>query len=79
MKILDRDANIKEIDAKCSNKFSWSWLEMKDNNGDFYSDWARKVNLAGKTLCIWCDDTLSYGSSGKKTLTKHSASAKHID
>jgi hypothetical protein len=43
-KILDRTANIKEVDRGLKNIFSWKWLENKDFNGDFLSDYVRKID-----------------------------------
>ncbi|XP_019731634.1 uncharacterized protein LOC109519504 [Hippocampus comes] len=76
-KQVDRQADLHAIDASVRNTFKWSWLEEKDVNGDFLSDYIRKVDKPGLAICIWCNDTLRYGSSGKKDLKTHSKKAKH--
>ena len=43
----------------------------------FLSDYIRKVNTAGKAMCIICNLVISYGTSGRKALLKHSKSDSH--
>lgn len=62
----------REIDAKCKNKWNWSWLEEQDKNGEYLSAYIRKINLSGSALCIYCNKIVCYGSSGKKDLLSHS-------
>jgi hypothetical protein len=66
--VLSRSANIKEVDRGVKNEFNWKWLEETDENGDFLSDYVRKINQPGRAFCTWCNDTLKYGSSGKRDL-----------
>ena len=74
---VDRDANIKDIDGKVKNKFMWQWLEKRDDEGYFLSDYIRKINIAGKVKCIMCDSLINYGSSGCKRLLSHGNSEIH--
>lgn len=71
--------NIKEIDGKVKNKWNWAWLQEKDVNGDFLSSYLRKIDAPGLSFCIYCNKTLSYGSTGKSDLMKHAkTSPKHL-
>ena len=51
---------------------------MKDLNGDFLSDYVRKINQPGRALCIWCNDQLKYAASGKRDLKCHAKSGRHL-
>jgi len=68
MEIIHRNEeceNTKDIDINIKNKFRWSWLETKDENGDFLSEFIRKVNQPGIAICTWCGDKpINYGGSG---------------
>ena len=68
-------ADLKAVEANIKNKFKWTWLQERDNTGDFLSSWARKVDVGGKVLCM-CTDTVRYGGGGKKDLKKHPSSSK---
>ena len=71
--------NIKKIDEKAKNKWNWTWLQEKDANGDYLSDYLRKIDACGLSFCIYCSKTLSYGSTGKSDLLKHAkTSPKHL-
>jgi hypothetical protein len=60
------------------NKFSWKWLEDKDDHGDFLSDYVRKIDLAGFAVCQWCKNgKIKYGALGKKDLKQHARKAGH--
>jgi hypothetical protein len=70
--IVDRStAVIKDIDQNAKNKFKWNRLEETDYNGDFLSDLIRKSKESVKCVCIWCQNLISYGASGKKDLKNH--------
>ena len=43
-----------------------------------YSDFIRKLDEPGNSLCTWCDVTIDYGSRGFKAFHRHSSSKKHI-
>ena len=66
--VIERDVSksAREIDASCKNKWMWDWLTEKDVNGDFLSDYIKKVDQPGVAICSWCKEILKYGSSGKK-------------
>ncbi|RUS75553.1 hypothetical protein EGW08_016678, partial [Elysia chlorotica] len=40
---VDRTTDLKAIEHGIRNKFRWQWLEEKDCNGDFLSDYVRKL------------------------------------
>ena len=58
--------NIKQIDSGVKNKFNWSWLEEKDCNDEYLSEYIRKLKEPGIAICIACKERLKYGTSGKK-------------
>lgn len=70
-------AEISSIDKGVKNQFKWNWLENKDANEMFLSDWVRKVDLAGKALCLICNKLMNYGNQGKAGLDNHANSAAH--
>ena len=58
------------------NKFRWAWLENvvtvdlgREQVQVCIGDFIRKIDVAGKALCIFCDDMINYGSRGYKTTT----------
>ena len=54
----------------------WNWLLKKDVNGDFLSDYVKKISQAGVTICLWCKESLHYDSSGKKRIKLHAVQNK---
>ena len=74
---VERHDKIDEIDTKVKNKFRWDWLETKDNNGTYLSDYIRKIKLSGVAYCLWCHNNVKYGFSGKQALADHATTAKH--
>ena len=83
-KIIERNnagTSAKEVDKSIKNKWVWDWLTEKDVNGDFLSDYIKKIDQPGVALCSWCNDTIVYGSSGKKRLHLHSKlnKEKHLN
>ena len=80
-KIINRSESedARKIDATCKNKWKWSWLEEKDENGDYLSSYVRKINVSGSAFCIYCNKPLVYGNTGKKDLLKHATkSTEHL-
>lgn len=55
------------FDSGIKNKFKWKWLTEKDFNGDFYSDYVRKLEDNGKAWCCYCNRVMNYGGSGKSS------------
>ena len=56
MSVVNRDDNVKEIDKPVKNRFQWSWLEEKDGNGDFYSEYIRSL-ISQVRQDAWCVKT----------------------
>ncbi|GFS21905.1 hypothetical protein ElyMa_003349700 [Elysia marginata] len=54
LRFVDRNdrQDVKELDRSVKNRFNWAWLEEKDCNGDFLSDYIRKMPEAGVAWCI---------------------------
>ena len=71
------DGSLKGIEEGVKNSFWWVWLEEKDQNGQFLSEYIRKVNIPGKALCTYCNSLLNYSSGGKKGIKNHSQNKKH--
>ena len=70
-------AEISSIDKGVKNQFKWNWLENKDDKGMFLSEWVRKIDLAGKALCLICKKLINYGNQGKAGLDHHAKSVAH--
>ena len=62
---------LKTLESSVKNKFKWIWLEGKDKNGQFYSEYLRKIKEPGLAWCVACKDKINYGSSGKNAFAKH--------
>lgn len=74
---VDGTANISEIDKGVRNKWNWQWLEEKDADGHFLSEYIRKVDRPGYAKCIICKCELQYGKGGKKDVVGHASKKKH--
>ena len=48
-KVLDRKDQINNDGIK--NKWKWAWLEEKNDYGNFYSDYLRKLDAPGLAMC----------------------------
>ena len=70
--------DVKEIDKAFKNKFKWNWLEEKDSNGMYLSEWVRKIDLPGKALCLLCNTVLRYGGQGKSAFASHAKNTDHV-
>ena len=46
----------------------WNWLLEKEFNGEFLSDYVRKISQTRVVICLWCKETLNYSSFGKKRI-----------
>ena len=67
--VTREDGIIKEIDVGIKNCFRWGWLEEKDYNDYFLSDYIRKVNIPGKVLGS-CNSLLSQKKRQEKRYQK---------
>lgn len=74
---VERTANLKEIENGIRNKFRWQWLEEKDSNGDYLSDYVRKLSKPGMAFCLICDQRLDYSMKGKCHVKRHAQSEGH--
>ena len=70
-------SEVKIIDKDVATKFKWTWLEDKDENEMFLSEWVCKVDVAGKVLCLLCNDLIKYAKEGKSVWRKHSKKKDH--
>ena len=70
------DGSLKGIEEGVKNSFRW--LEEKDQNGQFISEYIRKVNIPGKALCTYCNFLLNYSNGRKKDIKNHSRNKKHV-
>lgn len=76
-KIIERSDDLKSLEKGVKNKWVWKWTEDKDENGDFVSEYCRKIKEAGCACCIWCNKKITYGSSGKKAILNHAKKDNH--
>ena len=86
-KLLENEdeEKILEIDKGCHQGWNFKWLDIKykvavPGKGYIESrfrDCFKKLDVKGKALCIYCDETLNYGCTGKSHLIRHVDSAKH--
>ncbi|KAL8588059.1 hypothetical protein ACOMHN_012097 [Nucella lapillus] len=81
-KKIDKDAGVR-------NSWNFSWLQgtvelkwrekEKEKSVEVkLGDTISKINEAGKAVCSLCEDVIRYGSNGKKALTLHVTTAKHV-
>ena len=66
--VLSRDAEdtARKIDGKIKNKWKWTWIEAEDVNGDYYSEYIRKINVPGTAICTTCNEKqINYSTSGR--------------
>ena len=63
-KIMQRTDSLADIERGVKNKWVWGWCESPDANGDYLSDYIRKVNLSGAAICQ-CNKKISYRNGGK--------------
>ena len=47
---------VRDLEEGVKNKWRWSWLEIKDENGDYLSEYIRKIRQPGKAICVWCGE-----------------------
>lgn len=65
-------------DRSTRNNFRFEWLALKDENGDFLSEWLRKpTENPGHAFSIICNKLINYSSTGKKCVFNHAKSKKH--
>ncbi|XP_041465527.1 uncharacterized protein LOC121416126 isoform X2 [Lytechinus variegatus] len=77
--IIEREEGcVRDLEEGVKNKWRWSWLEIKDENGDYLSEYIRKIRQSGKAICMWCNGKqINYGASGFKALRGHATSKGH--
>ncbi|KAG1681765.1 Endoribonuclease Dicer [Nymphon striatum] len=86
----DNEAAVKEIDKSVSNKFRWDWLDktakltIKTSKGseevtEKIGDFIAKIDVPGKAQCLYCNETITYGSRGRCSFTEHSSKKKHLE
>jgi len=45
---------LKGIEKNVKNKWNWSWMEERDANADFLSEYIRKINQPGIAMsCVF--------------------------
>ena len=53
---IRESGDARKIDPTCKNKWKWSWLEEKDENGNYLSTLVRKSSTSGSAFCIFCNN-----------------------
>ena len=74
---VDRTANLNDLEKGIRNKFRWQWLDEKDCNSDYLSDYVRKLSKPGFVFCDFCFQKLDYSKKGKTHLLRHAESDGH--
>ncbi|GFR96757.1 hypothetical protein ElyMa_006306400 [Elysia marginata] len=79
IKFLDRKSSTPHDVSISKNKWRWSWMEEKDNNGDFYSSYVRKISDEdGIAWCLLCKKRVAYQTGGKIVFARHSKTDVHL-
>lgn len=68
-KFIGRKDDLTAIEKGVRNKFNWEWLEVKDCNDDFLSDYVRKKVEPGLAHCLYCNKDLDRLGIKRKTAT----------
>ena len=77
MKILDFSSNVNQVEINpldgkpVRNRWQWKWMEETNKEGQLFKACFKKIDEPGKCFCVVCNQTLTYGSSGKKALMAH--------
>ena len=53
-------------------------MDEKDENGEFFSDYVRKLTEPGMAYCVSCKDRIKYASNGKKSFFGHAKKSAHV-
>ena len=77
-KVSRKERSLKGIEEGVKNSFRWFWLDEKDQNRQYLSEYIQKVNIPGKALRTYCNSLLNYSSGGKKDIKNHSKNKKHV-
>ena len=70
--------SLADTEKGVKNKWVWGWCESPDANGDYLSDYIRKVNLSGAAI-RQCNKKISYRNGGKNALKQHAKKQVHIN
>ena len=61
-------ATVTNIDCGVKHKWLWTWLDLKDADGQFLSQYIRKLKVPGVGLCVLCNNgkgkQINYGTGG---------------
>ena len=75
---MQRTDSLADIEKGVKNTWVWGWCESPDANGDYLSDYIRKVNLS-RAAVRQCNKKISYEMGEKHTETTcQEASAHHM-
>ena len=75
-RFVERDTAVYAVDIESKNKFCWGWLFLKDDSGDFFSDYFRKIEKDGFAWCCFCKCEIKCGSGGVRCLKEHANRSK---
>ena len=67
-KIIERSDDLEKIEKEIKNKWKLVWCEEKDGNGDFLSEFVRKIDKPGKALCIFIKTIKETAKPNKTTI-----------
>jgi hypothetical protein len=74
-RFVEAKASLKDLEKSVKNKFRWDWLSEEVESKSLFrgktlkgkiGDCIRKVDVAGRAQCTWCNDVINYEAAGKK-------------
>lgn len=83
----DEESRVAEIDKDVKNKFKWEWLDktvkldvkigkQTQSASETLASCIKKSDIAGKALCVYCNDLINYGFRGCIALVEHATKVK---
>ena len=75
-RFVERDTAVDAVDIESKNKFRWDWLLLKDDSGDFFSDYFRNIEKDGFAWCCFCKCEIKYCSGGVRCFKDHANRCK---
>ena len=69
---------VADIDKSIKHKWLWDWLDLKDSNGQYLSEYIRKLKIPGMGLCLLCNNQngkqINFGTGGANAFLRHAKS-----
>lgn len=82
---LAKECDVLEIDKDIKNKFRFAWLQQDVSLNiagkpvtEKLEKFIAKTELPGQAKCMYCNETIAYGSRGVVAFKEHAQKKKHI-